>query len=154
MTGDGRGQQTAVNSMSARYFVDTNLLLYAHTQASGEKNRKARALIEELWQDRSGVVSTQVLQEFYVNACRKTERPLRPSEARRLVADYMTWELIVNDGDSILGALDIERRYRLSFWDALIVQAANTAAVAALYSEDLNHGQTYGMVQVINPLLD
>lgn len=140
--------------MSARYFVDTNLLLYAHSPAAGEKNRKARALIERLWQDRSGIVSTQVLQEFYVNACRKTERPLSPDEARRLVASYMSWELIVNDGDSILGALEIEQRYRISFWDALIVQAANVAAATALYSEDLSHGQTYGTVEVINPLLD
>jgi len=140
--------------MSARYFVDTNVLLYAHGRASGEKNRKARALIEALWRDRSGVVSTQVLQEFYVNACRKTERPLRPSEAGRLIADYMSWELIVNDGDSILGALDIERRYQLPFWDALIVQAANAAAADALYSEDLSHGQIYGTVEVINPLLE
>ena len=140
--------------MSGRYFVDTNLLLYAHSKDLGEKRRKARALIEGLWRDRTGVVSTQVLQEFYVNACRKTEQPLRPSEAGRLVADYLTWEVVVNDGDSILQALEIERRYRLSFWDALIVQAANAAAVVALYSEDLNHGQTYGTVEVINPLLD
>jgi predicted nucleic acid-binding protein len=140
--------------MSARYFLDTNLLIYAHGQNAGEKSRKARALIERLWQDRSGVLSTQVLQEFYVNICRNTQRPPRRGEARRLVTDYMSWELIVNDGDSILGALEIERRYRLSFWDALIVQAANQAAAAALYSEDLSHGQTYGMVEVINPLLD
>ena len=140
--------------MSARYYVDTNLLLYAHTAGRGEKERKARALIEGLWQDRSGVVSTQVLQEFYVNVCRKVERPLRPGEAKRLVGSYMSWQVIVNDGDSILQAFEIERRYRLSFWDALIVQAANRAAARALYSEDLSHGQVYGTVPVINPFLD
>jgi predicted nucleic acid-binding protein len=140
--------------MSARYFVDTNLLVYAHDQPSGEKHQRARTLIERLWEERSGVLSTQVLQEFYVNVCRKTERPLTPDEAERLVADYMSWELIVNDGNSILEALSFERRYRLSFWDALIVQAANAAAVSTLFSEDLSHGQTYGMVEVINPLLD
>ena len=140
--------------MSGRYFVDTNLLVYAHDRPSGEKNRRARALIERLWQERSGVLSTQVLQEFYVNVRRKAERPLGRSQARQLVADYLSWELIVNDGASILAALDIERRYRLTFWDALIVQAANVATATALYSEDLSHRQTYGMVEVINPLLD
>ena len=140
--------------MSARYFVDTNVLLYAHSKGLGEKKRKARALVEELWSERSGVVSTQVLQDFYVNACRKTERPLRPSEAGQLVAEYMTWDVIVNDSESILQALEIEQRYRISFWDALIVQAANAAAAVALYSEGLSHGQTYGSVEVINPLLD
>lgn len=140
--------------MSASYFVDTNILLYAHSRGMGRKQRKARALVEGLWRERAGVVSTQVLQELYVNVCRKTERPLDPSEAGQLVADYMSWKVIVNDGDSILQALEIERRYRLSFWDALIVQAANAAAVAVLYSEDLSHGQTYGAVEVINPLLD
>lgn len=140
--------------MSARYFVDTNLLLYAHGRASGEKNHKARALIERLWHERSGIVSTQVLQEFYVNVGRKTERPPSPAEARRLVANYMSWEVVVNDGDSILEALDLEQRYRISFWDSLIVQAANAAAAAALYSEDLSHGQVYGAVPVINPFLD
>ena len=139
--------------MSARYFVDTNLLLYAHGRTEGEKNRKAKALIEKLWRDRSGVVSTQVLQELYVNVRRKTERPPGLDEARRLVANYLAWEVIVNDADSILEAIDIERRYRISFWDALIVQAANAAAVSVLYSEDLSHGQTYGTVEVVNPLL-
>ena len=140
--------------MSARYFVDTNLLIYAHSREAGEKNRKARALIERLWHDRSGILSTQVLQELYVNVSRQTERPPSLGEARRLVAAYMSWEVVVNDGDSILRALDLERRYRLSFWDALIVQAANATAAAALYSEDLSHGQTCGIVEVINPLLD
>lgn len=140
--------------MSARYFVDTNLLIYAHSPEAGEKSRRARALVERLWRDRSGIVSTQVLQELYVNVCRKTKQPPSPAEARSLVASYMSWEVVVNDGESILGALDIEQRYGLSFWDALIVQAANAATAAALYSEDLSHGQTYGMVEVINPLLD
>ncbi len=139
--------------MSDRYFVDTNLLVYAHDRPSGDKNRRARELIEKLWRERSGVLSTQVLQEFYVNVRRRAERPLGRAQARRLVADYLSWELVVNDGDSILEAMDLERRYRLSFWDALIVQAANAAAAAVLYSEDLSHGQTYGTVEVVNPLL-
>lgn len=140
--------------MSAKVFVDTNVLVYAHDTAAGERHLLARELVESLWRDRSGVLSTQVLQEFYVNVRRKAERPIGRPEAQRLVADYLTWELIVNDGQAILGALELEQRYQLSFWDALIVHAANTAAVDTLYSEDLSHGQTYGMVEVVNPLLN
>ena len=140
--------------MSASYFVDTNVLVYAHDSGSGDKHRRARGLIESLWRNRSGVLSTQVLQEFYVNVARKAKRPIPRAEARRLLGDYMSWALVVNDGNSILEALDLEQRYRLSFWDSMIVQAANAAAAAALYSEDLSHGQVYGAVPVINPFLD
>jgi predicted nucleic acid-binding protein len=139
--------------MSVRYFVDTNILVYAHEASAGEKGQRARELVERLWQERSGVLSTQVLQELYVNLRREAERPLGRSQARQLVTDYLRWHLVVNDGEAILAALEFERRYRLSFWDALIVQAANEAAATTLYTEDLGHGQTYGMVEVINPLL-
>ncbi len=140
--------------MSASYFVDTNVLVYAHDRDSGRKHRQATKLLEELWRDRSGVLSTQVLQEFYVSISRRVERPLSRTKASRLLNVYLSWAVIVNDGTSILEALDLERRYRLSFWDALIVQAANRAAASALYSEDLSHGQLYGAVPVINPFLD
>ena len=140
--------------MSASYFVDTNVLVYAHDRGSGRKHDQATALLEELWRDRSGVLSTQVLQEFYVNVSRKSRRPVPRRQARQLLSVYLSWAVVVNDGDSILEALELERRYRLSFWDALIVQAANRTAATALYSEDLSHGQVYGAVPVINPFLD
>ena len=140
--------------MSGRYFVDTNILVYAHDQKAGRKQRQASELLEDLWRARSGVLSTQVLQEFYVNVRRKARRPLPRPTARRLLGVYLTWRIIVINGDSILEALDMERRYRVSFWDALIIQAANSAAATALYSEDLSHGQVYGAVPVVNPFLD
>jgi predicted nucleic acid-binding protein len=138
--------------MSDRYFVDTNILMYAHDTSAGAKHERARTLIEELWRDRSGVVSTQVLQELSVNLRRKAGRPLDVKATREIVADYLTWQVIVNRGESILEALDLEARYRISFWDALVLQAAQTSGAEVLYSEDLSDGQMYGSVRVVNPL--
>ena len=139
--------------MSDRYFVDTNILMYAHDTAAGAKHDRARALVEELWHERSGVVSTQVLQELCVNLQRKTARPLDSNVTREIAADYLTWHVVVNDGPSILAALELQERYQISFWDALVIHAAQTAGVATLYSEDLSDGQRYGGVQVRNPLV-
>jgi predicted nucleic acid-binding protein len=138
--------------MSDKYFVDTNILMYAHDTSAGAKHERAKALVEELWRDRTGVVSTQVLQELSVNLRRKAGRPLDVKATREIVADYLKWQVVVNGGESILDALELEARYQISFWDALVVQAAQTSGAEVLYSEDLSDGQTYGPVQVINPL--
>ena len=138
--------------MSDRYFVDTNILMYAHDTAAGDKHVRAKALVEDLWENRSGVVSTQVLQELAVNLRRKAKKPLDAKATRDIVSDYLAWQVVVNGGDLILEALDVEVRYQVSFWDALVVQAAQVSGAEILYSEDLSHGQTYGTVRVINPL--
>ena len=140
--------------MSARAFVDTNILVYAHDPGSGAKHGAAKALITRLWYERSGVVSTQVLQELYVNLRKVAKKPIPQAEAKQLLADYLTWEVVVNDGESILGAIELEERYQVSFWVAMIVQAANAAGVERLYSKDLNHGQTYGTAVVVNPFAE
>ncbi len=138
--------------MSGRCFVDTNILVYAHDASAGPKHERARALIEQLWQSRAGVVSTQVLQELCVNVRRKAAHPLDSEETRELVADYLAWHVVVNDGDAILAALDIEQRHKVSFWDALVIHAAQAAGAEVLYSEDLSDGHRYGDVRVVNPL--
>jgi len=138
--------------MSDKYFVDTNILMYAHDAAAGAKHDRARALVEELWRTRSGVVSTQILQELVVNLRRKSGQPLSAKAARDIVTDYLSWHVVVNNGHSILEALELEERYQISFWDALVVQAAGTSGAEVLYSEDLSNGQSYGSVRVINPL--
>lgn len=137
--------------MSDRYFVDTNILMYAHDITVGEKHARAKALVEDLWQNRSGVVSTQVLQELAVNLRRKAKRPLDARATRDVVSDYLAWQVVVNGGDSILEALELEARYQISFWDALVIQAAQIAGADVLYSEDLSDGQRYGSVKVENP---
>ena len=108
--------------MSDRYFVDTNILMFAHDTAAGKKHARAKALVEQLWESRSDAVSTQVLQELAVNLRRKARK------------------------------LELEARYKLSFWDALVVQAAYVAGAEILYSEDLSDGQRYGTLRVKNPL--
>jgi predicted nucleic acid-binding protein len=138
--------------MSARCFVDTNILVYAHDASAGEKHERARALVESLWRTRNGVVSTQVLQELSVNVRRKAAHPLDHDATRELVSDYLSWHVVVNDGEAVLAALDLERRHRVSFWDALIIHAALVAGAEVLYSEDLSDGQRYGDVRVVNPL--
>jgi predicted nucleic acid-binding protein len=138
--------------MSDKCFVDTNILVYAHDFTTGAKHERARALIEKLWSSGGGVLSTQVLQELCINLRRKAARLLSIEGTRRLIEDYSRWEVVVNTAESILQALTIESRYQISFWDALIVQAAGSASATVLYSEDLAEGQTYGAVRVVNSL--
>ncbi len=138
--------------MNDKAFVDTNILVYAHDLVSGIKNERARALIENLWSTGGGVLSTQVLQELCVNLRRKALKPLTLEETQSLIQDYSDWEIVVNTHSSVIEALMIENRFQISFWDALIVHAAERAGAAILYSEDFSDGQTYGSVRVVNPL--
>src|SRR5271170_4545057 len=137
-----------------KYFVDTNILIYAHDRSAGLKYERARDLIQRLWISGQGVLSTQVLQELCVNLRRKVARPLGVDEIRRLVNDYMSWEIVVNSAESVIQALESEIRYKTSFWDALILQAAEQSGAAILYSEDLAARQNYGPVRVVNPLAE
>jgi predicted nucleic acid-binding protein len=138
--------------MSDKFFIDTNILVYAHDRATGVKHQRARALIEKLWDSGGGVLSTQVLQELCVSLRRKVAHPLSPEQMRDLLKDYLSWEIVVNTAESVMEALDIERRYNVSFWDALILQAAATSGASVVYSEDLSDGQAYGALRVVNPL--
>ena len=140
--------------MSDKYFVDTNILVYAHDRSAGVKHQRAQMLLEQLWDSGQGVFSTQVLQELCINLRRKVSDPLPMEEVRLLISDYATWEVITNTPESVLQALDIEMRYKTSFWDALILQAAESAGATILYSEDLATGQRYGAIQIVNPLID
>jgi predicted nucleic acid-binding protein len=141
-----------MNFMSDKSFVDTNILMYGLELVPGIKHDRARALIEKLWETGDGVLSTQVLQELCVNLRRKTAKPWTMEETRSLIENYTNWQIVVNTPNSVIEALAIEARYQISFWDALIIQAAERSGAAILYSEDLSDGQTYGSVRVVNPL--
>jgi predicted nucleic acid-binding protein len=143
-----------MNCMNDKCFVDTNILVYAHDRSTGVKHQRARMLLEQLWDSGQGVLSTQVLQELCINLRRKAGNPLPVEEVRQLIREYSTWEVVTNTSETVLGALDIEMRYKTSFWDALILQAAEYAGASILYSEDLAAGQRYGSIQVVNPLSD
>jgi predicted nucleic acid-binding protein len=137
--------------MSDRCFVDTNVLIYAHDTSAGVKHEIAAALLAQLWGSGTGVLSTQVLQELCVNVQRRTRSQAPVDEARRVIEIYLGWEIVVNTPVSVLRALEIESRYQISFWDALIIQAAESSGAAILYSEDLASGQNYGSIRVVNP---
>ena len=137
--------------MIVKAFVDTNVLVYAYDRGAGPKHERALSLVEELWKEGNGILSTQVLQEFYVNVRRKAKKPVSIEQARALIADYLSWDPIVNDGATLLEAIDVEQRYQLSFWDSLIVVAAQKGGASVLFSEDFNHGQKFGPVVVQNP---
>jgi predicted nucleic acid-binding protein len=140
--------------MRDKCFVDTNILVYAHDRSAGIKHLRAKRLLERLWESGQGVLSTQVLQELCFNLRRKAGNPLPVDEVRILIREYSTWEIVTNTPESVLMALDVEMRYRVSFWDALILQAAAFSGASILYSEDLAAGQHYGSIQVVNPLAD
>jgi predicted nucleic acid-binding protein len=137
--------------MNASCFVDTNILIYVHDRTTGAKHDRARQIVRELWESRSGVISTQVLQEFCINARRRVQPPVAPEQLRLIIQTYLGWEVVVNTGKSVLQALELEARYKISFWDALILNAAEEAGCDLLYSEDLSAGQHYGSVLVVNP---
>ncbi|MGB2662842.1 MAG: PIN domain-containing protein [Candidatus Acidiferrum sp.] len=140
--------------MSGKCFVDTNILVYAHDRSAGVKHQRAQTLLEQLWDSEQGVLSTQVLQELCINLRRKISHPLPVDEVRLLIRDYATWEVVTNTPESVLQALDIELRYKTSFWDALILQAAESSGASILYTEDLATGQRYRAVRVVNPLIE
>jgi predicted nucleic acid-binding protein len=137
--------------MSGRIFVDTNILIYAHDLDAGSKRKIAVAIMEELWEHQTGVISTQVLQEFYVNVTRKIPNPIPKTKARGIIENYRYWQVEQISPATILSASEIEERYMLSFWDSLIIAAASKANATRILTEDLNHGQVIAGILVENP---
>jgi predicted nucleic acid-binding protein len=137
--------------MKDRVFVDSNVLVYAHDLDADEKHRKAVAIVREMWTDRNGIVSTQVLQEFYVNVTRKIPQRLDRSVAREVTRNYGLWQTEMIDSSDVLRASEVEEANQISFWDALIVVAAAKGGASLLLSEDLNAGQTIAGVVIEDP---
>src|SRR5215471_7311215 len=139
-----------MNCMNDKTFVDTNILIYAHDTDAKGKHDKARNVLRELWSERNGVLSTQVLQEFYVNVTRKIPRPLSKESARLVVNTYAVWCLDTVPGD-VFAAFQIEDASKIGFWDALIVASALKSGASRILSEDLNSGQTISGIRIENP---
>ncbi len=135
-----------------KVFIDTNIMIYAYDVTAGTKHTAANALLADLWQSGLGVLSTQVLQEFFVNVVQKIQRPIDRRIARGIIRDFLKWHIVVNDGESILEAIELSERYGYSFWDAMIVEAAIKSGAAVLMTEDLQHGQVVSGVRIWNPL--
>jgi len=130
-------------------FVDSNILIYADDADAGAKTEVARALLRRAMTERTGVVSTQVLQEYYVNARKKLR--MDGAAARARVELYLAFDVVTISPALVLAAVDLHRLDSVSFWDALIIRAAEQAGCDTLYSEDLQAGKRFGCVRVVNP---
>jgi predicted nucleic acid-binding protein len=137
--------------MSDKVFLDTNIIVYAHDRSSGDKHAVAREIMERLWESRKGVISVQILQEFFVCVTQKIAKPLVIKNARTILEYLSNWDVVVNDKYIILKAIDLQEKYRFSFWDSLVIQAAIQGQARILLSEDLPHGQAVKDLKILNP---
>lgn len=137
--------------MIAERFLDTNILLYGYDLDSPGKRQVARVLMEDGWRHPGRTaVSVQVLQEFHVNFVRKGGSP---ADAAELIGDFALWPVIDNSLGLFRIGLSLQSRWQLSLWDAMILAAAQASGARELLTEDLNHGQDYGGIRVINPFV-
>ena len=134
-----------------KIFLDTNILVYAYDISSGKKHNTARNIVTDLWNSRTGALSVQVLQEFFVSITKKIPNPLDVKTASDIIRDFLLWEIIDNDGELLLAAMDIQTRYLYSFWDSLIIAAAVKSGASVLLTEDLKNGQIIEDVMIKNP---
>lgn len=135
--------------LSSEVFVDTNILFYAVNSESKGKHTKAADVLEFLWQRTTlPTISTQILQEFYVTLVRNK---IDLEEAQKVTNDYYVWNVVPATTMLIDAAFAMQKRYLLSFWDSLVLAAAQQAHCTYLLTEDLNHGQKFGKITAINP---
>jgi predicted nucleic acid-binding protein len=132
-------------------FTDTNLLVYAHDASAGEKHEIAKGIILDLWETETGCLSVQVLQEFYVVATQKVPKPLEADAASAIIRDLSHWKIHTPNATDVLGAIDLQQRAGISFWDAMILWSALQLDCEIVLSEDLNPDQVYNGIDVINP---
>jgi predicted nucleic acid-binding protein len=135
-------------------FFDTNILVYLFDNDAPAKRERARALFQRHTQEGSLLISTQVLQELYVTLTRKLAVPLPEPDAREVIASLAELPVTQNDASTVMAAIDLSQRRQLSFWDALIIEAARRGGANVLLSEDLQHGQDIEGVRVENPFLN
>ena len=132
-----------------RTFIDTNVIVYADDRSAGDKAQRARSLLHELMSSRSGVVSLQVLQEYFVVATRKLGVPA--DVARRKIELLSNLDVVRPDVTDVLSAIDLTRLRPISFWDAMIVRAAENAGCSLLLSENMSDGELISGVRIKNP---
>lgn len=141
---------TAVDS-NPRAFVDTNVLVYAYDKTEVVKQSIARSTLDRLWANRAGTLSTQVLQEFYAVATRKLTATLSRAAAREIIDLYTAWPVVLLDTSLILAATRLEEEQQVSFWDALVIEAARVSGAERLLTEDLQHGRIIEGIRIENP---
>jgi predicted nucleic acid-binding protein len=140
--------------MTARCFVDTNLLVYFRDSSEPEKQAKSADWMNALWESRSGRISFQVLNEYYVTVTRKLVPGLNPEEARLDVRDLMSWQPMAVDLGVLEGAWIVQDQWDFSWWDALIVSSAQRSGCRFLITEDMQHGQEIDSLAIVDPFLE
>jgi len=134
-------------------FVDTNIVVYAYDVSAGEKHKKALAIMKDIWNAGNGIISSQVLQEFFVSVTRKIAKPLNIPAAKEIVKDLLKWKTISINGEILLEAIDIHNEHKYSFWDSLIIAAAIAGGAKVLFSEDLTDRQKIKGIIIKNPFI-
>lgn len=134
-----------------KVFVDTNIIVYAYDRDAGKKYQIASKLVKDLWHSGLGVLSTQVLQEFFVTVTNKISSPLDIAKATGIVKNLSKWNIIVNDVNTLLAAIEIHEEHKFSFWDSMIIAAAIKGGANALLSEDLSDNQEIEGLIIKNP---
>lgn len=130
-------------------FVDTNVLVYRLDAEAGPKQARAQAVLEQLWRQRTGRISFQVLHEYYAVATRKLH--IEPKRVRAGIHDLLAWRPVVHDNTVLERAWQVQDRYGLSFWDAAVVAAAQVAGCTRLLTEDLQERSSFDGLVVVNP---
>jgi predicted nucleic acid-binding protein len=134
-----------------RYFLDTNILVYANDESDPAKRSSASRLIVDGLRSGRAVISSQVLGEFWVTVTMKIKVPLLLETAEAEIERFRSLHVVSIDADLVLFALEKHKRFRISYWDALILASAEISGCETVYSEDLGTGQVYGNVRVVNP---
>ena len=134
-------------------FVDTNILVYCYDISSQEKRIKAKEVVLSLWENKSGCLSVQVMQEFLVAVTQKVPQPLNYEKAAQIIKDLSLWHYHSPIAGDVLEALNIKERNNISFWDAMIINSAIVCKCDIIWSEDMNHDQVIEGVRIINPFL-
>jgi predicted nucleic acid-binding protein len=140
-------------SMTGKVFVDTNILIYARDAAFPEKQKICKELLAGLWEKRTGRLSIQVCSEYYVAVTRKLKPGLDEHTAWTEVEMYSAWDPAPLDYRTLSKAREVQLRYQISWWDSLIVAAAYFTECGIIVSEDLNSGQDYFGIAVVNPFI-
>ena len=137
--------------MSDKFFIDSNILVYAHDTENLEKQQQAQTVIFEGIRFENAVLSTQVLSEFYVSVTKKIKNPLPILKAMEEIKYLLILEIVEIDISMILHAINLQNKWNISYWDGLILCAAEQARCKTVLSEDFNDQQTYGHIIVKNP---
>ncbi len=137
--------------MSGKIFLDTNVLVYAHDSEPTAKREISRNLIFDSLRNGNSVISPQVLSEFFVTVTQKIATPISAEQAKKVIMRLAVMTTVDIDVTMVIRAIEIKGHYQLSYWDGLIIAAAERARCASVYTEDLSANQSYGSVTAINP---